>query len=166
VSLVFLPRALGPNTFVQEGEQFCRGSHEPRSRKGRKTAKKTQKEVGIKRAEADVHSQRRQGTRRFLKETPMNAKVLATMIFALLPNLSLAQSSDQTKSKADPSGNEASQGSAPGKNGNGSDANGAATPSPAESDANPTTAPSSKPLADEVNKTARVDEHVRAARAE
>jgi hypothetical protein len=71
----------------------------------------------------------------------MNAKVLLTIVFALLPSLALAQSSDQTKSKA----NQAGQASAPGKNGNGSDANGAATPGGAESDANATTAPSSKP---------------------
>jgi hypothetical protein len=75
----------------------------------------------------------------------MNAKVLATMVFALLPSLALAQSSDQTKSKANQAGNETGQASAPGKNGNGSDANGAATPGGAGSDANATTAPSSKP---------------------
>ena len=54
----------------------------------------------------------------------MNAKLLATIMFALLPNLALAQSSDQTKSKTNQSGNERGS-SAPGKNGNGSDANGA-----------------------------------------
>jgi hypothetical protein len=75
----------------------------------------------------------------------MNAKVLATIMFALLPSLALAQSSDQTKTNANQSGNEAGQGSAPGKNGNGSDANGAATPGNSGSDANATTAPSSKP---------------------
>ena len=81
------------------------------------------------------------GTPKVSEETPMNARVLVTIVFALLPSLALAQSSDQTKSKA----NEAEQASAPGKNGNGSDANGAATPGGAESDANATTAPSSKP---------------------
>jgi hypothetical protein len=75
----------------------------------------------------------------------MNAKLLATIMFALLPNLTLAQSSDQTKSKTNQSGNEAAEASAPGKNGNGSDANGAVTPGGAGSDANATTAPSSKP---------------------
>jgi hypothetical protein len=75
----------------------------------------------------------------------MNAKVLATIMFALLPSLALAQSSDQTKGKPNQSGNESGQGSPAGKNGNGSDANGAATPGGAESDANATTAPSSKP---------------------
>jgi hypothetical protein len=75
----------------------------------------------------------------------MNAKVLVTIVFALLPSLALAQSSDQKKNNANPSGNETGQGSAPGKNGNGSDANGAATPGGAGSDANATTAPSSKP---------------------
>ena len=74
----------------------------------------------------------------------MNAKVLATMIFALLPSAALAQSTDQTKSPANQSGG---QGTPAGKNGNGSDANGAATPGGAESDANATTAPSSKPPA-------------------
>jgi hypothetical protein len=75
----------------------------------------------------------------------MNAKVLATMMFALLPSVALAQSSDATKSQANQSGNGSGQGTPAGKNGNGSDANGAATPGGAESDANATTAPSSKP---------------------
>jgi hypothetical protein len=73
----------------------------------------------------------------------MNPKVLATMMLVLVPGLALAQSSDQTKSKTTQSGNEAGQ--RPGKNGNGSDANGAATPGDSGSDANATTAPSSKP---------------------
>ena len=75
----------------------------------------------------------------------MNARVLVTIAFALLPSLALAQSSDQTKNNANQSGNETGQASAPGKNGNGSDANGAVTPGGAGSDANATTAPSSKP---------------------
>jgi hypothetical protein len=79
------------------------------------------------------------------EETPMNAKVLATIMFALLLGLAPAQSSEQMKSNANGSGNESGQGSPAGKNGNGSDANGAATPGGAESDANATTAPSSKP---------------------
>ncbi len=54
----------------------------------------------------------------------MIAKVLATIMFALLPSLALAQSSDQTEGKTNQSGNEAGQ--APGRNGKGSDANGAA----------------------------------------
>jgi hypothetical protein len=70
----------------------------------------------------------------------MNARVLVTLAFALLASLALAQSSDQTKNNANQSGNETGQASAPGKNGNGSDANGAATPGGAESDANATTA--------------------------
>jgi hypothetical protein len=74
----------------------------------------------------------------------VNAKVIATMMFALLPSAALAQSGDQTKSQANQSGG---QGTATGKNGNGSDANGAATPSGTESDANANTAPSSKPPA-------------------
>jgi uncharacterized membrane protein len=76
----------------------------------------------------------------------MNAKALATIMFVLVPSLALAQSSDQTKSKANQSGNEAGKGSSSeGSNGNGSDANGAATPGGSGSDANATTAPSSKP---------------------
>jgi hypothetical protein len=75
----------------------------------------------------------------------MNAKVLLTIVFALLPSMALAQSSDQTKNNASQSGKKTGQTSAPGKNGNGSDANGAATPGGAGSDANATTAPSSKP---------------------
>jgi hypothetical protein len=73
----------------------------------------------------------------------VKGKVLAAIMFALLPNLALAQASDQTQGKTNQSGNEA--GSAPGKNGNGSDGNGAATPGGAASDANATTAPTSKP---------------------
>jgi hypothetical protein len=74
----------------------------------------------------------------------MNAKVLATIMFVLVPCLALAQSSDQTKSRMTQSGDQAGQGASAGKNGNGSDANGAATPG-GGSDANVTTAPSSKP---------------------
>jgi hypothetical protein len=58
----------------------------------------------------------------------MNAKVLATIMFVLVPCLALAQSSDQTKSRMTQSGDQAGQGAPAGKNGNGSDANGAATP--------------------------------------
>ena len=79
------------------------------------------------------------------EETQVNAKVLATVMFALLPGLAFAQSSDQTKNAANQPGGAAAQGSTAGKNGNGSDANGASTPGGAESDANATTAPSSKP---------------------
>jgi hypothetical protein len=75
----------------------------------------------------------------------MNAKAVATIIFAFLASPALAQSSDQTKSQANQFDNTSRQGSPAGKNGNGSDANGAATPGGAESDANATTAPSSKP---------------------
>jgi hypothetical protein len=74
----------------------------------------------------------------------MSAKVLLTIIIALVPSLALAQSSDQAQGKTNPSGQDAGQASAPG-NSNGSDANGAATPSGSGSDANATTAPSSKP---------------------
>ena len=76
----------------------------------------------------------------------MNAKVLATIMFALLPSVALAQSSDQTKSQREPIG-EASRATPAGKNGNGSDANGACDAGRRESDANATTAPSSKPPA-------------------
>jgi hypothetical protein len=75
----------------------------------------------------------------------MNAKVLAAVILVLVPSLALAQSSDQTQGKGSQSGKEAGQGDSPGKNGNGSDANGATTPGGAGSDANASTAPSSKP---------------------
>ncbi len=75
----------------------------------------------------------------------MKAKVLAAIMFVLVPSLALAQSSDQKQGKMNQSGNEDGQASAPGKNGNGSDANGAATPGGTGSDANASTAPSSKP---------------------
>lgn len=75
----------------------------------------------------------------------MNAKVPAAVILVLVPNLALAQSNDQTQGKGNQSGKEAGQGDSRGKNGNGSDANGAAIPGGAESDANASTAPSSKP---------------------
>ena len=52
----------------------------------------------------------------------MNAKVLATLMFALVPSLASAQSGDQAQGKPNQSGNEAGQASASGKNGNGSDA--------------------------------------------
>jgi hypothetical protein len=95
--------------------------------------RKDSRSIRIKRVGTDVH----------LEEAPMNAKVLATLMLILAPGLTLAQSSDHTKSKTMESGREAGQG--PGKNGNGSDANGAATPGDSGSDANATTAPSSKP---------------------
>ena len=75
----------------------------------------------------------------------MKTKVFATLMLVLVSNLALAQSSDHTRGKTIQTGDEAGKGSSAGKNGNGSDANGAATPGGAGSDANATTAPSSKP---------------------
>lgn len=75
----------------------------------------------------------------------MNAKILAALMFSILLSLALAQPSDETKSQANQSSNQRGQGTPAGKNGNGSDANGAATPGGAESDANATTASSSRP---------------------
>jgi hypothetical protein len=117
-------------------EPFSRSSHVRTSPSRNKLAMSSGSN-----APRPVFNRLRRGTPKVSEETPMNAKVLLTIVFALLPSLALAQSSDQTKSRA----NEAEQASAPGKNGNGSDANGAATPGGAESDANATTAPSSKP---------------------
>jgi hypothetical protein len=76
----------------------------------------------------------------------MNAKILGMIVFVLVTTLALAQSGGQTLARTDKSGNEAGQ-RAPslGGNGNGSDGAGCITPSGGESDANATTAPSSKP---------------------
>ena len=79
----------------------------------------------------------------------MTARVLAAIVFLLIPTLAPAQVS-QTQGKTDLARNEAGQPSpSQGKNGNGSDGNGASTPTEQKfdrgSDANATTAPSSKP---------------------
>jgi hypothetical protein len=76
----------------------------------------------------------------------MNAKILGTIVFVLVPGLALAQTSDQTLASIDKSGAQASlRGPWLGSRANGSDGNGCMTPSGGESDANATTAPSSKP---------------------
>jgi hypothetical protein len=79
----------------------------------------------------------------------MTARLLAAIAFLLIPTLAAAQTS-QTQGKTDQAHNEADKPSpAQGKNGNDSDGNGGATPTDQKfdkgSDANATTAPSSKP---------------------
>ena len=79
----------------------------------------------------------------------MTARVLAAIVFLLIPTLAPAQTS-QTQGKTDLARNEAGKPSPSRvKNGDGSDGNGGATPSDQKfdkgSDANATTAPSSKP---------------------
>jgi hypothetical protein len=78
--------------------------------------------------------------------TRINAKILGTIVFVLLPTLAAAQSGGQTLASIDKSAARVRQ-SAPwlGSGANGSDGNGCMTPSGGESDANATTAPSSKP---------------------
>ena len=76
----------------------------------------------------------------------MNAKILGAIVFVLIPSLVLAQSGGQTLASVDKSSTQVSA-HAPwlGSGANGSDGNGCMTPSGGESDANATTAPSSKP---------------------
>jgi hypothetical protein len=79
----------------------------------------------------------------------MTARVLAAIVFLLIPTLAPAQASP-TQGKTDQARNEAGKPSPSRvKNGDGSDGNGGATPSDQKfdkgSDANATTAPSSKP---------------------
>jgi hypothetical protein len=76
----------------------------------------------------------------------MSARVLGTIVFALVPGVALAQTGGQTLASIDKSAARVSR-SAPwlGSGANGSDGNGCMTPSGGESDANATTAPSSKP---------------------
>ena len=77
----------------------------------------------------------------------MNAKILAILVFVLVPSLALAQSGGQTVASVEKSAAQVSQpGPWLGSGANGSDGNGCITPSGGESDANATTAPSSKPL--------------------
>ena len=78
--------------------------------------------------------------------TPLNAKILGTIVFVLVPSLALAQSAGETLASVDKSGAQASPpGPWLGSGGNGSDGNGSITPSVGEFDAHHTTAPSSKP---------------------
>jgi hypothetical protein len=79
----------------------------------------------------------------------MTGRLLAAIVFLLIPTLAAAQIS-QPPAKTDLARNEAGKPSqAQGKNGNSSDGNGGATPSDQKfdkgSDANATTAPTSKP---------------------
>lgn len=79
----------------------------------------------------------------------MTARVLAALVFLLMPSLAPAQTS-QTQGNSDLARNEAGKPSASeNKSGNASDGNGAVTPTNKEfdaaSDANAVTAPSSKP---------------------
>jgi hypothetical protein len=76
----------------------------------------------------------------------MNAKILGTILFVLIPSPALAQTGGETLASVDKSGAQVSQrGLWLGSGANGSDCNGCVTPSHGESDANATTAPSSKP---------------------
>jgi hypothetical protein len=79
----------------------------------------------------------------------MTARLLAAIAFLLIPTLAAGQTS-QPERKTDQASNEADKPSpVQGKNGNGSDGNGGATPTNQKfdkgSDANAITAPSSKP---------------------
>jgi hypothetical protein len=78
--------------------------------------------------------------------TPLNAKILGTIVFVLAPSLALAQSASETLASVNKSGAQASSpASWLGSGANGSDGNGSITPSRGEFDAHHTTAPSSKP---------------------
>jgi hypothetical protein len=78
--------------------------------------------------------------------TTINAKVLGMLVFVLVPSLAVAQTGGQTLASVDKSGAQVSQrGPWLGSGANGSDGAGCITPSGGESDANATTAPSSKP---------------------
>ena len=75
-----------------------------------------------------------------------NLKILAAIVFVLAPSLALAQTGGQTLASVEKSIAQVSQGGPwLGSGANGSDGNGCMTPSGGESDANATTAPSSKP---------------------
>jgi hypothetical protein len=77
--------------------------------------------------------------------TTMSVKIFGTVVFVLVPSLALAQTSGETLASVDKSGAQVSQrGPSLGSGANGSDGNGCMTPSGGESDANATTAPSSK----------------------
>jgi hypothetical protein len=77
--------------------------------------------------------------------TKVNAKILGTIVFVLVPSVALAQYGRQTLSSIDKSSTQVSQrGPWLGSGGNGSDGAGSITPSGGEFDAHATTAPSSK----------------------
>ena len=66
----------------------------------------------------------------------MNAKILGTVVFVLIPSLALAQTGGETLASVDKSGAQVSQrGLWLGSGGNGSDGNGSITPSGGEFDA-------------------------------
>jgi hypothetical protein len=78
--------------------------------------------------------------------TLMNAKILGTIVFVVVPSLALAQTGGQTLASVDKTSAQVSSHALwLGSGANGSDGNGCMTPSGGESDANATTAPSSKP---------------------
>jgi hypothetical protein len=76
----------------------------------------------------------------------MNAKILGAIVLVLVPSLAFAQSGGETVASVDKSGAQVTL-HEPwlGSGANGSDGNGCMTPSGGESDADATTAPSSKP---------------------
>jgi hypothetical protein len=76
----------------------------------------------------------------------MNAKILGTIVFVLVPNLALAQTGGAKLASVGRLGALVSpRGPWLGSGANGSDGNGSITPSRGEFDAHHTTAPSSKP---------------------
>jgi hypothetical protein len=75
----------------------------------------------------------------------MNAKILGTIVFILIPNLALAQTNGPTVASVDKLALVSPHGPWLGSGANGSDGNGSITPSRGEFDAHHTTAPSSKP---------------------
>jgi hypothetical protein len=78
--------------------------------------------------------------------TTTNARIAGIILFVLLPTLARAQSSGETMASVDRPGAQVTErGPWLGSGANGSDGNGCMTPSGGESDANATTAPSSKP---------------------
>ena len=78
--------------------------------------------------------------------TRLSAKILGVTVLVLVPSSAFAQYGRESLAKLDVSGAQASMhGPWLGSGANGSDGNGCVTPSGGESDANATTAPSSKP---------------------
>jgi hypothetical protein len=76
----------------------------------------------------------------------INIKILAIVMFVVMPGLALAQSVGETLASIDKSaGHVVAHEPWLGSGANGSDGNGCVTPSGGESDANATTAPSSRP---------------------
>ena len=76
----------------------------------------------------------------------MNIKILGVTVLVLVPSLAFAHYGRESLARLDESGAQVTQhGPWLGSGANGSDGNGCMTPSGGESDANATTAPSSKP---------------------